>query len=43
MEELKFSDFRIVPDFNSVHKEAIDDPTYFGDKYKKYISNGRLK
>ena len=41
--DIKFSDFHIIPDFNSVHKEGIDDETYFGDKYKKFISNSRLK
>ena len=43
MEEIKFSDFRIVPDINSVHKEVINDEQYFGDNYKRYISNSRLK
>ena len=41
--DIKFSDFHIIPDFNSVHKEGIDDETYFGDKYKKFISNSRLR
>jgi hypothetical protein len=43
MRKLNFSDFQIVPNINSVHKEEIDDETYFGDKYKKFISNSRLK
>lgn len=43
MEEIKFSDFKIIPDYNSIHRETIDDDTYFGDQYKKFISNSRLK
>lgn len=40
---LKFSDFRIIPDIESAHREAIDDATYFSSKYAKFISNSRLK
>ena len=43
MEKVKFSDFRIIPDINSVHKEEIDDDTYFSNQYVHYISNSRLK
>ena len=43
MEKVKFSDFKIVPDINSVRKEEIDDDTYFSSKYSRYISNSRLK
>lgn len=40
---LKFSDFRIVPDIQSVHREAIPDEEYFSKKYSLFISNSRLK
>lgn len=43
MEEIKFSDFKIIPNYNSVHRENISDDIYFGDKYKNFISNSRLK
>lgn len=43
MQKIKFKDFRIVPDFNSVHREAISDEEYFSSKYSKCISNSRLK
>lgn len=43
MKEIKFSDFKIIADVDSVHKECIDDETYFGEKYKSMISNSRLK
>lgn len=43
MEKIKFKDFRIIPDFNSVHREAISDEEYFSSKYAKCISNSRLK
>jgi hypothetical protein len=43
MEKVKLTDFKIVPDINSVHKEEIDDNTYFSDKYAHYISNSGLK
>ena len=41
--KLKFNDFRIIPDFNSVHREAISDEVYFSSKYAKFLSNSRLK
>ena len=41
--KLKFSDFRIVPDIQSVHREAIDDGEYFGTKYSMFLSNSRLR
>ena len=40
---LKFSDFRIVPDIQSVHREAIDDGEYFSKKYSTFLSNSRLR
>lgn len=40
---LKFSDFRIIPDIGSVHREAIDDGEYFGTKYSMFLSNSRLR
>ena len=40
---LKFSDFRIIPDIDSVHREAIDDGVYFSTEYSKFLSNSRLK
>lgn len=43
MEEIKFSDFKVIPDYNSVRKENINDDTYFGENYKKMVSNSRLK
>lgn len=41
--KLKFSDFRIIPDIDSVHREAIDDGEYFSTKYSKFLSNSRLR
>lgn len=41
--KLKFSDFRVVPDIESVHREAIDDGEYFSTKYSKFLSNSRLR
>lgn len=43
MREIKFSDFKIIPDISSIRRENIDDATYFGDKYKLMVSNSRLK
>lgn len=43
MDKVKLSDFRIIPDINSVRKEEIDDETYFSPKYSNYISNSALK
>lgn len=43
MREIKFSDFKIIPDISSIRRENIDDATYFGDKYKSMVSNSRLK
>lgn len=40
---LKFSDFRIIPDIQSVHREIIDDGEYFSKKYSMFLSNSRLK
>ena len=41
--KLKFSDFRIVPDIDSVHRELIDDGEYFSTKYSRFLSNSRLR
>lgn len=41
--KLKFSDFRIIPDIESVHREAIDDGEYFGTKFSRFLSNSRLR
>lgn len=43
MEKIKFKDFQIVPNFNSVHREAISDEVYFSTKYSKFVSNSKLK
>jgi hypothetical protein len=43
MEKVRFRDFRITPDINSVCKKDISDEEYFSSKYKQYISNSRLK
>ena len=43
MEKVKFKDFRIIPDINSVRKEEISDDVYFSSAYNGYISNSRLK
>ena len=43
MKEISFSDFKIIPDYDSIHRECIDDKTYFGEKYSKFVSNSRLK
>ena len=43
MEKVKFSDFKIIPDINSVCKKEISDEEYFSSKYGRYISNSRLK
>lgn len=43
VEKVKLSDFRIIPDFNSVRREEIDDATYFSPQYSCYISNSGLK
>lgn len=40
---LKFSDFRIIPDIDSAHREVIDDGEYFSTKYSKFLSNSRLR
>lgn len=41
--QIKFADFEIVPIMKSVRKEEISDEVYFSNKYKKYVSNSRLK
>lgn len=41
--QIRFSDFKIIPILKSVRKEEIDDKTYFGKKYARYISNSRLR
>lgn len=42
-DKVKLSDFRIIPDINSVRKEDISDDVYFSPAYSGYISNSRLK
>jgi len=41
--KVKFSDFKIVPVMDSIKRLDIDDSVYFSSKYRKYISNSRLK
>ena len=41
--QVKFSDFEIIPVMKSLHKEEIDDKTYFSKQYSRYISNSRLR
>lgn len=43
MEKVKFSDFEIKIDIDSVCKREISDEEYFSPKYGHYISNSRLK
>lgn len=40
---VKLSDFKIVPVFDSIWRSDMDDDTYFSEKYRNYISNSRLK
>ena len=40
---LKFSDFKIVPVFDSIKRINLSDEEYFSSKYRDYISNSRLK
>lgn len=42
MEQIKFSDFKIVPILESARRLKISDEVYFSDKYSDYISNSRL-
>lgn len=42
MEQIKFSDFKIVPILESARRLKISDDLYFSDKYSNYISNSRL-
>jgi len=43
MDIVKFKDFRLIPDINTVRKEDIDDETYFSLAYAGYVSNSGLK
>lgn len=42
MEKINFKDFKVIPDFNSVRNEQINDETYFSPEYSRFISNSRL-
>ena len=42
-EKVKLSDFKVIPDINSVRREDISDEIYFSNNYAHYISNSRLK
>lgn len=41
--DVRLSDFKIIPLFDSIQRIDMDDETYFSSKYKDYISNSRLK
>lgn len=41
--KIKFSDFEIIPVMKSVKNLDMSDEMYFSNKYRKYISNSRLK
>ena len=43
MEQIKLSDFKIIPIVSSAKRLKISDEEYFSKKYAKYISNSRLK
>ena len=40
---VNFSDFKIVPVLDSIKRADMSDDEYFSKKYRKYISNSRLK
>lgn len=42
MEQIKFSDFRIIPILSSAKRVKMPDSEYFSSKYSGYISNSRL-
>lgn len=42
MEQIKFSDFQVIPVINSARRADISDEVYFGPKYAKYISNSKM-
>lgn len=43
MVKVKLSDFKVVPDINSVHRECISDEQYFSEKYAHMLSSTRIK
>lgn len=43
MEQIKLSDFKIIPITDSAERLKISDEEYFSKKYSNYISNSRLK
>lgn len=42
MEQVKLSDFNIIPIVSSARRAKISDQVYFSKKYRDYISNSRL-
>ena len=40
---MKLSEIKLTPVLSSIQILDISDEEYFGDKYKEYISNSRLK
>ena len=43
MEKIKFSDFEVIPVMDSIKNLNINDDEYFSSKFKKYVSNSKLK
>lgn len=41
--KINFSDFQIIPIFDSISKKELSDEEYFSEKYSNYISNSRLR
>ena len=41
--KVKFEDFKIIPDLDSIRNIEMSDETYFSSKYGKYSSNSGLK
>ena len=41
--KVKFEDFKIIPDINSIRNIEMDDETYFSKSYRNYVSNSGLK
>lgn len=42
MEQIKLSDFKVIPITSSSRRADISDEVYFGPKYAKYISNSKI-
>ena len=40
--KVKFEDFKIIPDINSIRNIEMSDETYFSSDYRKYASNSGL-